>query len=153
MLVVISVISGLVGIAVAAISVIFLAVQTKAVARQTAISNALAGVTVLNGTAEALRAVFAVFLERPELRAYFYEKKPGPSRGRDKVRVQTIADMLADALEDGHLATELVPSSESNDDWDDYCQYMLGVSPVLADLVCQHPKWWPHLYRIVMSNS
>jgi hypothetical protein len=137
---------GLIGLAV---SVALLALQTRAVARQTAISNAIAGASVIKGAMNDLQRVFAVFIGRPELRAYFFDSKPCPSWGRNRVRVQTITDALADVLEVGHLATHLVPASESHEDWTNFCRDMFRLSPTLADLIRRHPQWWPRLSHVL----
>ena len=131
------------------VSTLLLAWQTRTLAQQAKISNAIAGTSVLHDTLESVREIFMLFVERPELRAYFYENKPCPKRGSTRARLLTIADMLADALEDGLVGTRLVPSSESTDDWKDYSRYMVEHSPVLRELLASFPQWWPNLYSLV----
>ena len=150
MLTAVSAIGGLLGLAV---SVALLALQTRAVVKQTTISNSIAGMGALRDSTTDLREIFAIFIDRPELRAYFYDGKLCPSRGRDRARVLTIAEMLADALETSHLATRLAPSSESHEDWIGYCHYMLHASPSVANLVRQHPEWWPILSRLQLGSG
>jgi hypothetical protein len=153
MLTTVTLLVGLAGLTVSVVSVAFLAWQTRAVAKQTTISNAIAGATALKGAIDSLREVLAIFLDRPELRAYFFDGKPCPRRGRGRARVLTIADALADVLESGHLAHELVPATESYEDWSRYCAAVLRTSPTLADLVRRQPDWWPRLHLIIRAPA
>lgn len=134
------------------ISTLLLAWQTRAVAEQARVSNAIAGTSVLHNSLEGIRAVFMLFVERPELRAYFYDGKPCPKRGATRARVLTIADMFADALEDGLVGTRLVPSSESTDDWIGYSQHVIRHSPALREILTTFPRWWPNLYNLLQGS-
>ncbi len=150
MLTSISAIGGLVGLV---FSVILLSFQTRAVARQTKISNSIAAMSAIRDSTTDLREIYSFFIDRPELRPYFYGAKPCPQWGRTRARVLTIAEMLADALESGHLATQLAPASESHDDWIDYCKSMLRTGPAFADLVRRYPAWWPRLHRLLGADT
>lgn len=145
----ITAIGGLFGLAV---SIALLAWQSRAVAEQARVSNAIAGTSVLHDTLESVRAVYMIFFGHPELRQYFYDGAPSPRRGKQRARVLIVAELLADALEDGLLGTRLVPSSESFDDWTDYCRYLLQHSPALAEIIEWRPQWWPNLHRLVISD-
>jgi hypothetical protein len=135
-------IAGLIGLIV---SLCFVAWQTRAVARQTAISNAIAGVSALNTVLSSLREVYMVFIDHPELRPYFYGGREMPRSRRLRRQVSTIAEMLADVLESGLLQYRLVPASESFEIWENYCRYMLARSPALHALARKYPEWWPEL--------
>jgi hypothetical protein len=119
-------------------SLVFLAWQTK-------ISNNISGASVLNNAMAADRDVDKVMLEHPGLRAYFYECKPCPRRGRQRERVLLLAGMYADVLEGGLMATRRVRSSESYEDWLSYSRFILSHSPTMRSLVTEHPSWWPIL--------
>ncbi len=142
----ITAVGGLLGLAV---SVALLVWQTRAVAEQSRVSNAIAGTSVLHDALESVRPIYMLFFDHPELRQYFYDGALCPRRGKQRVRIITVAEMLADALEDGLVGTRLVPSSESFDDWSDYCQYLLQHSPALSEIVTWRPQWWPNLHRLV----
>jgi hypothetical protein len=90
-------------------SVILLAWQTRAVAQQTKISNAIAGVSALEASTSDMREILMVFIDRPELRPYFYERKNPPRKGRQRARVISVGEMLGDCLETGLVANRLVP--------------------------------------------
>ncbi|MEU4556524.1 hypothetical protein [Micromonospora violae] len=122
-----------------------LAWQTRAAAKQAEVANAFAGATVLHNQTTSLREVYRVFIDHPELRPYFYGRKPCPRNQRQRDRVMTIAEMLADTLEDGLVAHHLVPASESESDWINYCRHVRANSPALEEWVQRHPGWWPKL--------
>jgi hypothetical protein len=141
-------VSGIVGIAGLIVTLCLLTWQTRAVARQTAISNSIAGASVLNDVLSGLREVYMVFIEHPELRPYFYGKKRMPTSRRARRQVNTVAEMLADVLESGTFEYQLAPASESSDIWESYCLHMLAQSPTLYDLARKYPEWWPELNRL-----
>lgn len=146
MLATISTIGGLVGLA---ISVALLALQTRAVAKQTQISNIIAGTNAIRDSLADLREINTIFVERPALRSYFYDSKPCPTRGRQCARALAVCEMFADALEVGLQSTASVPSSDSYDDWVSYSKYLLRHSPVLAQQVIEHPDWWPRTHKLL----
>lgn len=145
MLTTMTAIAGLIGLV---ITIGLLAWQTRAAAKQTQIANAMAGATVLFATSTNLNEVLRPFIDHPELRAHFYDKAPVPTDPLQASRVLTIAEMLGDALEDGLVSHRLVPASESEHDWIDYCRYMRAHSPALDTMVDEHPGWWPQLSKI-----
>jgi len=71
-------IGGLVGVIA---SVSLLALQARTLAQQAKIGNAIARATVINNASSNLHQIFQIFIERPELRPYFYESKAPPLRG------------------------------------------------------------------------
>lgn len=135
-------IAGLIGLIA---SLCLVAWQTRAIARQTAISNAIAGVSALNTVLSSLREVYMVFIDHPELRPYFYGGQGMPRSRRLRRQVNTVAEMLADVLESGLLQYRLAPASESSEIWEDYCRHMLAQSPALCELARKYPEWWPEL--------
>ncbi len=126
MLTTIATIGGLAGVIA---SVALLAWQTRAVARQTEISNAIASASVINNTTSSLRQILLLFVEYPELRPYFYESKLPPSRGLKRIRILTVAEMLADILEEGLSVDRLVRTVRIYEEWPLYCADMLSTSP------------------------
>jgi hypothetical protein len=146
----ITALGGLLGLVV---SLGLLTWQTRAVASQTKISNALAGTTALAESAAALREIITLFIDRPDLRPYFYDGKALPRREAQRNRVLSVAEIFADTLEDGLVVTRLVPAAESQDDWIGYCRDMLGSSPALAKSVRSHPHWWPQLIHMLDSQT
>ena len=142
MLTEIATISGLAGLIM---SLILLAWQTRAVARQTEISNAIARASAISNSSSSFRHVILLFVEYPELRPYFYDSKRLPARGHKRDRIISAAEILGDILEDGLVVNRLVPNIRFHDSWPAYCSYMLVTSPALIEIMHQHPTWWPSL--------
>ncbi|WP_413757200.1 hypothetical protein [Streptomyces sp. MMBL 11-3] len=134
-------VGGLVGLVV---SLVFLALQTRAVLRQVLSSNNLAGTRVLDPTIAGLREIHFKMLDYPGMRSYFYEGAPVPTDDSDRERVMTFAEMMADVLGGGLQALERIPESD-NDEWVSYCRFVLDQSPAVLSLVEAHPGWWSHL--------
>ncbi|MFF3377781.1 hypothetical protein ACFYXF_33100 [Streptomyces sp. NPDC002680] len=134
-------IGGLLGLIV---SLVFLALQTRAVSQQVLFSNNLAGTRVLDPTIAGLREVHLKMLEYPGMRSHFYEGAPVPTSDPDRERVTTFAEMMAGVLGEGLQALERIPESD-NDEWVSYCRFVLDKSPAVLALVEAHPDWWPHL--------
>jgi hypothetical protein len=142
MLTEIATISGLAGLI---ISLSLLAWQTRAVARQTEISNAIARASAISNSSSSFRQVILLFVEYPELRPYFYDSKNLPAHGRKRDRIISAAEILGDILEDGLVVNRLLPNIRFHDSWPAYCSYMLVASPALIEIMHQHPGWWPAL--------
>jgi hypothetical protein len=141
------------GLAGLVISIGLLAWQTHAVARQTEISNRIAGVSAINDATVGLREVHLLFVSDAGLRPYFYDDKAYPRSKRQQDRVRVVAELLLDAMEDGLCAHRLIPSSGSLEDWTIYCQDMLAKSKILNAVVCQHPEYWSELYRLITGEA
>ena len=107
-------IGGLVGVIA---SVGLLALQTRTLVEQTQISNAIARATVISNASSNLHRVFQIFIERPELRPYFYESKTPPFRGYKRARIIMTAEILGDVFEDGLVAHRLLPNPRTSEAW------------------------------------
>ncbi|WP_406154959.1 hypothetical protein OG806_02260 [Streptomyces sp. NBC_00882] len=134
-------IGGLVGLIV---SLVFLALQTRAVSQQVLSSNKLAGARVLDPRMAGLWEIHLKMLEYPGMRSHFYESVPVPTSDPHKERVMTFAEMMADVLGEGLQALERIPESD-NDEWVSYCRFVLDQSPAVLSFVEAHPDWWSHL--------
>jgi hypothetical protein len=127
------------------LGLVALVVSVGVLAWQTKISNDIAGATVLSTAMANDRDVDRVMLQFPGMRAYFYERKPCPRRGRERERLLILTAMYADVLEGGLMATRRVPASESYEDWRSYSRYILDHSPTMFSFVQEHPDWFPIL--------
>ena len=132
----------IVGLAGVIASVVLLAWQTRAVAQQAKINNVIASASVINNSTSALREVLSLFVEHPELRPYFYESRRAPSRGHKCKRIVTVAEILADILEEGLAVNLLMSTSRLSEEWPLYCADMLASSPALNEIVNQKPNSW-----------
>jgi hypothetical protein len=132
----------IVGLAGVIISVMLLAWQTHAVAQQTKISNAIASASVISNSTSGLREVLSIFVEHPELRPYFYGSRRLPLRGHRRERVVTVAETLANILEEGLSVNRLVQTARLSEEWPLYCADMLTSSPALNKVIQQKPNSW-----------
>ncbi|WP_328683154.1 hypothetical protein [Streptomyces sp. NBC_00343] len=137
-------IGGLVGI----VSLVFLALQTRAVSQQVRAANNITGLQSLDQQLAALREIHFKMLDYPGMRAYFYDSRPCPRRGAERERVLIFADSLADVLDSGIQATRRLPENESEEDWISFCRYVVSHSPTLRAVVSEHSNWWPDLSRM-----
>ena len=142
MLTTIATIGGLVGVIV---SVTLLAWQTRAVAQQTRISNAIARASIISNESSSLRQVFSLFVEYPELRQYFYGSKLLPVNRHRRERIISVAEILGDILEDGLVVNNILPTVRFAERWPPFCTGFLTTSPALNELLRQHPEWRPLL--------
>ncbi|MEU1454409.1 hypothetical protein [Streptomyces avermitilis] len=126
-----------------------LIVTVGVLAWQTKKSNDLAGASVISNAMAYDRDVDRVMLRYPGLRPHFYEGKPCPPRGVGRERVLILTGMYADVLDGGLLATRLVPSTESYEDWKNYSQFILNNSPTMRDFVREYPHWFPDLAKLL----
>jgi hypothetical protein len=142
----------IVGLAGVIISVTLLAWQTRAVAQQTKISNAIASASVISNSTSGLREVLSIFVEHPELRPYFYGSRRPPFHGHRRERIVTVAEILADILEEGLSVNRLVQTSRFSEEWPLYCADMLTSSPALNEIIQQNPNSW-ELLRALQPRS
>ena len=142
-------IGGLIGLIA---SVMLIAVQTRTLAEQTKISNAIARASVINNASGNLRQVFQIFIDHPELHPYFYGFKDPPLRGHKRARIIMAAEILGDIFEDGFVAHSLLPTSRSSEAWAKYCGLVLSTSPIMNDIMKRNLDWWPELRKAVVRN-
>ncbi|WP_182876996.1 hypothetical protein [Microbispora sp. H10670] len=138
-----------------AISLLLLAWQTRAVAKQTAavarqaeIENGIAAAEVHDKVMSGMREVLLQLVAHPDLRAYFYDGKPCPHRGKRRHQVLSLAEAFADTLSSGLKAHAWTPSAPTLHGWPQYCRYMLAHSPALRLIVQRWPAWWPDLSKL-----
>jgi hypothetical protein len=153
-------IGGLVGVIS---SVSLLALQARTLAQQAKISNAIARATVINNASSNLHQIFQIFIERPELRPYFYESKDPPLRGYKRTRIIMAAEILGDIFEDGLVVHRLLPTSRSpeallhasrsSNAWIGYCRLVLTSSPIMNEIMQHNRGWWPKLREVAVQNS
>jgi len=127
--------------------------QTRQLARQTETQNAIAMATIVHNTADRLNATYRVFVDYPELRAYFYDGAPSPATGPERARALTVAEMLGDVLDALLYTTSKFAARGEYDDWIDYIEHILDQSPTLTRLILEHPKWWPQIENILTRKQ
>jgi hypothetical protein len=105
-------------------------------------------VELITGMTSLIGSVSQVFIEKPEMRKYFYE---GISPSGDEVELaQAIAVRMADALD--HVAAHLdLMSDPTRDAWAEYISGIGERSPVLKSYVRANKKWYGPKLREQLS--
>ncbi|MEU1518757.1 hypothetical protein ABZ490_42575 [Streptomyces sp. NPDC005811] len=142
MLATVTAIGGLLGLI---FSLLLLAKQTRDVSEQVRASNTLNATHGLDHTLQSLRDIYFKMMERPGMRAYFYDNKPCPDAGEEREQVLLLAEVFADMLTDGLNVTSRIPGTVSHEGWSDYCKFILENSAVMRSLISERPNWWPGL--------
>ncbi|ADP81085.1 hypothetical protein [Pseudofrankia inefficax] len=82
------------------------------------------------------------FLEYPELRPYFYDRKELSSDDASANRVLAMAEMMLDACE-WVLQGRYKLSKYDRAGWESYARHMLENSPVMRANLAEHSDWHP----------
>lgn len=117
------------------VTLVVLALQSRHSAR-------LAEAGSLRNSMLHLAQVEGVFLDRPDLRAYFHDGKSLPADKAVRARVLTIAGTLADCLESAIFEAHTF-AREDEQDWRENARIYLANSPTLRSVVAEHERWWP----------
>ncbi len=86
--------------------------------------------------------IHKLFLDRPELRPYFYERvRPGRWSGH-KRKAEVMAELLADFFQQVFLELNTLPL-QTRAGWREYMSHVLRHSPTLLNFVESHRAWYP----------
>ena len=133
------------------VSVLVLAFQARELTRQSRIANQVAGGQADRDLVRLLAETSGVFLQYPELRAYFFDQKPAPSSVTD-ARLLTVADQHADALQTLlDAATRLGPYGWRRDEVMTFVTSTLAASTPLRSIIRDNPGVWPPLEPLVAN--
>lgn len=138
----------LIGIGSVVVSVLFLAWQTREVARQTRTNHGISVTSTFQQTAALIQVVHAPMIEQPHLRAYFYDSKECTEDDENRPKLLTMAELLADAAEFGLMAADYIPGTVV---WLNYPRAILKGSPILREVVSNHQEWWPMLAALLRT--
>ena len=134
------------------ISVLVLAVQTRAVARQARIANEVAGTEAYHAIVLHWKNVFDVFIQYPELHAYYFDQATGAPSADDSVRLRVIGEQHGDFPEAALATNETLGSSLEPrvvGEWDDFIKSEVASSSVLRAAIRANPILWPPLHRVL----
>jgi hypothetical protein len=125
-------------------SVLVFAYQARELARQSRMGNEVAGTQAHREISFHWKALMDVFIEYPELNAYYYDETPNPPSATDSVRLAVIAEQHADWLEVAHVTTSQLRSYEYAGmwgEWDDYITRVVGSSSLLRSTIRGNGEW------------
>lgn len=143
----------IVGVIGVTFGLVFNAYQVRILANQTRTQNQIAKAESIYNGVIGLRDLYGVFVDRPELRKYFYDCVPTPVEQEERDRVIPLAEMLADTIDAVLHTIYRFGADEDHSDWTDYTKYMLAHSPTLTELVLDHRIWWPEIASMLPERS
>jgi len=138
----ISQLATIVGLASVTLSLLIAAWQTRQLTRQTRISNMTGSASAYIGSAQLVASAHAPLLQDPSLRAYFYDDKECGADDSNRLRLLTIAELMADACEYGLMMASHLPVDQQ---WREYPKNLLASSPILRQVVLDSPRLWPRM--------
>ncbi|MCX4823209.1 hypothetical protein OG883_25640 [Streptomyces sp. NBC_01142] len=130
----------------AILTILFSALQTRTLSRQTAISNGISAASAIYNSIERLHNIGNLLYQAPHLAKYFHEGAPIPAESStERTQVLLLAHMYADCLDYGLMIKGLAPEAGAYDCWDTYAEGRLSSSPAIVFVLAQHRSWWPTL--------
>jgi hypothetical protein len=137
-------------------SVLVLAIQTRAVARQTRVANEVAGVEAFRATQFHWKHLFDVFIHHPELHAYYFDETTAAPSATDSVRLRILAEQHCDWLEVAYVTNKKLSAAvEKNTigEWADYIASVVASSSVLRSMIRDNHGNWPSLDPVLSRND
>ena len=135
-------------------SVLVFALQARELARQSRVGNEVAGTQAHREITFHWKALMDVFIQYPELHAYYYDQTPNPPSAAESVRLKVIVEQHADWLEAALVTARKLRSYESAGmwgEWDDYITRVVGSSSLLRSTIRGSGEWneWAYLEPFV----
>jgi hypothetical protein len=131
-------------------SVIVLILQTRTVAKEATIANQVAGTRAHRELIGMLGETHDRFFEHPELRKHFYGNAAGEATEAERVRLQVIAEQLADTLQVALDTTEKLASyGWVTSEWRKYSLETVASSAIFRSTIRDRPGIWTPLEPMV----
>jgi len=135
-------------------SVLVFALQTRELARQSRVGNEVAGTQAHRELLRDYKQFADVFIQYPELHAYYYDRTPVTPSATDTVRLTVIAEQQADLLETALLTMiNLASYSWVFSEWDSYITRAVASSSHLRAMVNSDVDDWPTLEPYVARHD
>jgi hypothetical protein len=144
----------LLGVLVAAVSLLFSGWQARLLSRQTNLQNATAGAATVQYLFNWLHGVQSRLLDEPRLLPFFQVgDSPTNSLGpEESARLRMLAAMYSDVLTIGLFFHRSVPQTHSQQEWTDFCLRMLEHSEPIRAEVKTKPNGYPDLWQLMQEN-
>lgn len=134
------------------VSVLVVALQTRAVWKEERVANQVAGTRAHRELLKMLGAINEKFFAHPELWSHFYGRTTEQPSASEAIRLQVIAELLADALQAGLDTTvKLASYGWVTSEWKQYATEAVAASPVLRSTIRERPGIWTPLEAIVAA--
>lgn len=85
--------------------------------------------------------ILKLMVNRPKLYAYFYEKKPLPEPGDERVEVLCCCEMIANYCDNTALQRENIPDHVWQR-WKRFVREQVAMSVVLRDFMREYREWY-----------
>lgn len=124
-------------------SVLVFAYQARELARQTRVANQVAGTAAHRETMAYSGRWTSVFIEYPELYAYYYGETQAEPTAVDRVRLKIIAELQSDLMEQALLTSRQLAVYDFGwivGDWDEYVALELARSPWIRAFIREGPE-------------
>jgi hypothetical protein len=96
--------------------------------------------------------IHKVLVERPHLRAYFYDSAESSPDSANHSEVCAAAEMIADFFQQVSLQLDLMPAKTA-DGWRAYMSSTVKTSPVLKAFLASHATWYPNNFLQVAPHA
>ena len=128
-------------------SVLVFAYQARELARQSRVGNEVAGTKAHREIMLHYKQFLDVFIQYPELHAYYYDQTSNTPSAMDSVRLKVIAEQNGDWLDTCVVTTRQLKSYEwvaGYGGWDDYITSTVESSSLLRSII-RDTGGWPSL--------
>jgi len=132
------------------VSVLVLAYQGRELAGHTRVANEVAGTQAHRELLLQYKAVTDVFIQYPELDAYFFDTTTATPSASDSVRLKFVTDQYADWLHAGFMTSQRLASyAQWGDEWTVFVPIALASSTRLRALIRDNPGVYPSVEPFV----
>jgi hypothetical protein len=132
------------------VSVLVLAYQGRELAGHTRVANEVAGTQANRELLLHWKSWSDVFIQYPELHAYYYDQATDTPSASDNVRLDVIADQEADWLHAGFSTSQKLASyAHWGDEWTYYIPKALASSTRLRAIIRDNPGFYPSVEPFV----
>jgi len=128
-------------------SVLVFAYQARELAHQSRVGNEVARTQAHRDLMFQQKEVMDVFIQYPELHAYYYDQTSNTPSATDSVRLRVIAEQYGDFFEVVLITKGQLKSYEYmgiTTAWDDYITSTVGSSSILRSTI-RDTGWWSSL--------
>jgi hypothetical protein len=132
------------------VSVLVLAYQGRELAGHTRVANEVAGTQAHRELLLHWKSWTDVFIQYPELHAYYYDYATDAPSASNAVRLDVIADQEADWLHAGFMTSQRLASyAQWGDEWTDYIPQAVASSARLRAIIRDNPGVYPSVEHFV----
>lgn len=132
------------------VSVLVLAYQGRELAGHTRVANEVAGTQAHRELIHHWKSWSDVFIQYPELHAYYYDQATDTPSASDTVRLDLIADQEADFLDATFITSQRLASyARWGDEWTVFIPQELASSTRLRAIIRDNPGIYPSVEPFV----